>query len=225
MTQWLQAPTAILFDFDYTLVDSSAGIAECINFGLTQMGLADAAADDIHIAVRASLRDAFCTLAGAEHSHRYDEFFALFVQRADAVMVDRTQLFPGVLEAIRSLASSGYDLGIVSSKHRPHIEPVLIRENLHASFAVVIGGADVSQPKPHPDGIRQALSALGTPSASALYVGDSISDAKAAHRAGVRFVAVLSGPTPATAFDSTPAHDILPAVTGLPTWLSQLASE
>jgi phosphoglycolate phosphatase-like HAD superfamily hydrolase len=30
---------AIVFDFDYTLADSSAGAVECINFALGRMGL------------------------------------------------------------------------------------------------------------------------------------------------------------------------------------------
>ena len=30
---------AIIFDFDYTLADSSRGIAECINFALAELSL------------------------------------------------------------------------------------------------------------------------------------------------------------------------------------------
>lgn len=221
----MKTPTAIIFDFDYTLVDPSQGIVECVNYGFQEMGLDRAAPDEIHAAVESSLRDAFRSLSGSEHSHRYEEFFALFVQRADRVMVDRTQPFPGVLDAIESLARDEYALGIVSSKYRPHIEPVLVRENIQQRFSVVVGGDDVAQPKPHPEGILHALDALGTTASSALYVGDTVGDAEAAQRAGVPFVAVLSGPTPAAAFGPTTTHHVLPSVTHLPTWLSQFTTD
>lgn len=218
----MPTPTAIIFDFDYTLVDPSRGIVECINYALQGMGLAQASPGAIHGAVQAPLRDAFCALAGPGHADRYDEFFKLFVERADAVMVDRTRPLPGVAGAVATLTSREYALGIVSSKHRPHIEPVLVRENLHHRFDVVVGGDDVSHPKPDPEGILHALDALGAAASTALYVGDTLGDAEAAQRAGVPFVAVLSGPTPATAFDTVATHHILPSVADLPTWLSQL---
>ena len=49
--------------------------------------------------------------------------------------------------------------------------------------------------KPNPTGLLRAVDALNTPKERCLYVGDSVTDAETALRAGVRFVAVLSGVT------------------------------
>ena len=54
--------------------------------------------------------------------------------------------------------------------------------------------------KPDPTGLLRAVGALGTPKERCLYVGDSLTDAETARRAGVRFAAVLSGVTKREAF-------------------------
>jgi len=54
-----------------------------------------------------------------------------------------------------------------------------------------VTGNDVEHHKPHPEGIRQALERFGLQPSQGLMVGDSVSDAKAAHAAGVRIASVL----------------------------------
>ena len=106
-------------------------------------------------------------------------------------------------------------LGIVSTKYRRRIEGILERERLLDSFAVIVGGEDVSQHKPDPQSLLLALDRLGVPAREALYVGDSVTDAQAARRAGVPFVAVLSGTTPREAFRDCGVYKILADLRGL----------
>jgi phosphoglycolate phosphatase len=47
--------------------------------------------------------------------------------------------------------------------------------------------------KPEPDGLLLALERLEVDKSEAVYVGDTLIDAETARRAGVPFVAVLSG--------------------------------
>lgn len=51
-------------------------------------------------------------------------------------------------------------------------------------FSVMVGFEDVTQRKPHPEGINLALSRLGISPGEAVMVGDSASDIKAAQAAG-----------------------------------------
>ena len=71
-----------------------------------------------------------------------------------------------------------------------------------------MGGEDVSRHKPDPEGILISIERLDAHQ-SALYVGDSLSDAEAAMRAGVPFVEVLTGVTPREAFSKYPAYKII----------------
>ena len=186
---------AVIFDFDYTLADSSPGVIECVNFAFGRLGLRRASPESIRKTIGMSLSKTLEALAGPEHAPLSDEFYRLFVQRADEVMVESTRLYAHVSAAVRELKSLGLLLGIVSSKYRRRIEVTLGAADLLDSFDVIVGGEDVQDIKPSPVGLRKAIDRLTGSVDAALYVGDSTTDAETAKRALVRFVAVLSGVT------------------------------
>ena len=148
-----------------------------------------------------------------------EAFARLFVERADRVMADKTGLLPGVRETVARLRGRGLALGIVSTKYRYRIEGILRREGLLAPFAAIVGGEDVTAHKPDPEGLRLAMERLGAGPEETLYVGDSVTDAEAARRAGVSFVAVLSGTTPREAFLGYPVCAMIQSLTNLPEWI------
>lgn len=215
---------AVIFDFDYTLGDSSTGIIESINYALGRLGLPTATSDAIRGTIGLSLLETFNSLVGPEHrnglgnEHRdlASEFDRLFVERADEVMVDSTVLYDAVPEAVDALAAQGLPLGIVSSKFRRRIEDILRRERLLDRFSIIVGSEDVTAHKPSPVGLLMALSSLSSSCASSMYVGDSVIDAETARRASVPFVAVLSGVTPRSDFDAYAVHGILSDVSQVP---------
>ena len=211
----------ILFDFDYTLADSSTGVIACANFALEALGLPAAAPDAIRRTIGLSLEATFVHLVGT--SVPIDRFQAtskafdrLFIAQADAIMADHTVILPHVAEAIYALRRRGFALGVVSSKFRYRIEHVLEREDLRADFDVIVGREDVIASKPDPEGLLTAMSSLGSVPETTCYVGDSATDAKAAQRAQVPFVAVLSGVTTRAAFSGHAVHTIIASVVGLP---------
>ena len=53
---------AVLFDFDFTLADSSAGIITCINYALSKMGLGESSTEDINKTVGLYLPEALVSL-------------------------------------------------------------------------------------------------------------------------------------------------------------------
>ncbi|RJP25706.1 MAG: HAD family hydrolase [Candidatus Abyssobacteria bacterium SURF_5] len=211
---------AILFDFDYTLVDSSAAITECIGFAFRELGLPEASAGKAPQIIGLPLHEMFLRLVGADHVEKLEEFVHLYRRRADEVMESKTILFASVPETLEKLSKCGIVLGIVSTKGRFRIRPILEREKILQYFQVIVGGEDVSAYKPNPEGLLGAIRQLRSNRAHSLYVGDSIIDAETAMRANVPFVAVLSGETPKERFVNYPAygfiHDLgeLPAVVG-----------
>ena len=211
-----QSIHAAVFDFDYTLADSSEGCVECVNFAFQQMGLASHSDENICRTIGLSLKETFVTLAQEQDAARGAEFARLFVQRADQVMVDLTVMYDSAHSAITSLRKRGLRLGIVSTKYRYRIEQVLERENLRSFFDVVIGGEDVKEHKPHPAGLLEAIKRLECSPQSIVYVGDSVVDAEVARRARVPFVAVLSGVTPEDHFAGYERIGILNDVSELP---------
>jgi phosphoglycolate phosphatase len=76
-------------------------------------------------------------------------------------------------------------------------------------FAVVIGGEDVSNHKPDPEGLIKAMAILDTTPEQCFYIGDSRIDADTAERAQVEFIAVLSGVTKKEEFRYAKTHSVL----------------
>ncbi len=206
---------AIIFDFDYTLADSSRGVIACFNFAFGKLGLPLADDAVIRQTIGLTLHDALVMLGGKEYARHTDEFTRLFMARADEIMADNTELFEVVPETIAALRDLGIRLGIFSLKYRYRIEKVLKREQLLDAFEVIIGAEDVSEYKPNPKGLLVAMDKLDCVHQNCLYVGDSVTDAKTAQRADTTFIAVLSGVTPQTVFEDYDVYTILGDVSGL----------
>jgi len=213
----------IIFDFDYTLADSSRGIIQCTNYALLSMGLPSVSDEAVCRTIGMSLKDTFETLTSIDDPLRAAEFSRLFISKADDVMVDSTELFDCAAPVIRGLKQRNLSLAIVSTKYRHRIEAVLARDGLLDPIDVIIGGEDVARHKPDPEGLLRALEALETAGPKALYVGDSVIDAIVAERAGTPFVAVLSGTTPREAFDQYQPVRVIDNLTELPRVLTRLA--
>jgi phosphoglycolate phosphatase len=192
--------TSVIFDFDYTLADSSSGEVECVNYAFRTMNLPLAANADIHANIGVSLPETYRRLTRDSNKTGADEFVRLFIERADAVMLDYIILFESVKPTVKQLIENGLTLGIVSTKYHRRIDAFLTREKLTHAFTVVVGGEDVPAHKPDPAGLLMALEKLGHSAGQTVYVGDSVVDAETAKRANAAFVAVLSGVTPKEAF-------------------------
>ena len=206
---------AVLFDFDFTLADSSGGVVECMNHALGRLGLPPAPGDAIRKTIGLDLHTALRILAGEEWQSREGEFFEHFVAKADEVMLKYTSFLPGAARVLRTVHESGYGVGVVTTKYRHRIEDALARDGLGAFVDVVVGVDDVPRPKPAPDGLLRAAGSLGIRVGDCVYVGDSEVDAMAAQAAGMAFVGVLSGTTGEEVFAKYPARVVLGGVGGV----------
>jgi phosphoglycolate phosphatase len=207
---------AVIFDFDFTLADSSAGAAECANYALRRLGLPEADAATVHTTIGLSLHAGFEMLTGLGDPSRAARFASLFVEHADRVMADHTVVYDYVPEVVASLRRRGVPLGIVSTKFRYRIEHILAREKLVEHFGVIVGGEDAARHKPDPEALLLALDRMGCRAEDAVYVGDHPVDARAARAAGVRFIATLSGTSGPETFAGTGALALLPDISSLP---------
>jgi len=200
---------SVVFDFDYTLADSSRAVVECANLALRGLGLPERSPDEIRRTIGLSIPNTLARLAGEEHRHRAEEFRMIWRRRSDEIMVDWTDVYPYVPEALRMLRGCGLRLGIVSTKFNQRIDEVLRREGLRDLFETIVGGDEVEHYKPHPQGLLKAMGDLECSSEATVYVGDSVTDAETAERAGAPFVAVLSGVTRRDEFNGFPAYQVL----------------
>ena len=210
----------IIFDFDFTLADSSRGVIECVNYAFKRLNLRIPGEKEIRKTIGLSLENTFIKLSENQQLDNIEKFKHYFIEKADLVMANLTDLYDDTYSVIKILRSNGIKLGIVSTKFRYRIESILRREGILKSFEVIIGGEDVPILKPNPRGLLMAVEQLKLSTLDTLYIGDTIVDAETAFNAGISFIAVLSGPTHKLEFKEFPFKQILKNLSELPNLLS-----
>jgi phosphoglycolate phosphatase len=203
---------AVLFDFDFTLADSSEGVLACFSHALAHVGLAAAAPERVRRTIGLTLPEALRELHGVEDAALADAFTIAFQAHAERVLVRSTRWVERALDTVRACRAAGLATAICSTKRRHHIERVLARDGVATLFDAVVGADDVVRAKPAPDALLAALARIDVPPAQSLYVGDHPVDADAAAEAGVPFVAILTGPSPRSAFGGRPVRRFLTSI-------------
>ena len=208
--------TTYLFDFDYTLADSSRGIVICFRNVLERHGHTGISDEAIKRTIGKTLEDSFSLLSGITAPETLAEYKKEYVKEADTYMTVNTFFFPETVTVLKTLKSQGAQIGIISTKFRFRIREMVDQHFPKDFFDIIIGGEDVKQAKPDPQGIKKALRRLHRRKSETLYIGDSTVDAETAQAAKVDFVGVLNGMTTREELMVYPHRQILDNLSLLP---------
>lgn len=188
--------TIYIFDFDYTLVDSSRGIVTCFRHVLGNHGHTGVTDTEIKRTIGKTLEESFSILTGITEARTLADYKREYVKAADVHMTANTFFFPETIEVLETLKSQGAVLGIVSTKFRYRILDLFEITGHDGLVDFIVGGEDVTAAKPDPEGLLLAIGrASGGGKSEVLYVGDSVVDAATAQAAGTDFAGVLHGMT------------------------------
>ena len=217
----------VLFDFDYTLGDSTGAIAEGFRRGFTAMGRRPPTVEQVRSTVGMRLEDAYTFLTGDGNPDRQAEFHRLFMYSVGVkaqgkdrmLMIEGTKLLPGAVELLSALKGAGIPAAIVSTKPGETIRRIFAYYGHSDLLALVIGGDEVTCSKPDPEGVKLALDRLGLAADRVLFCGDTVIDAATARAGGCDFCAVLNGTTPRKAFADYPHVHIADDLSDLQNWL------
>lgn len=118
------------------------------------------------------------------------EWFKLAYQREE-----RVRVFEGIPETLLKLSQRpDTQMAIATSKLRDEYDHHFANLFSFAKlFDVVITSNDTDRHKPDPEPVLAALSQMHATPETAVYVGDTVNDEKAAHAAGVKFASALYG--------------------------------
>jgi phosphoglycolate phosphatase len=208
----------IVFDWDGTLFDSAAVIADCIQQAARDMALPvpdrRTASHVIGLGLNDSLRHAMPALP----ADRYPEFLALyrgyFLEREDSL-----SLFPGVAELLMDLKQRGHRLAVATGKPRRGLDRALQASGIGPLFAASRCG-DETRPKPDPAMLLELLRELEIDRQSGLMIGDTSHDLQMARSAGVDAVAVSYGAHPGETLRTLAPRACVASVEELRQWLT-----
>jgi pyrophosphatase PpaX len=184
--------SAVLFDFDGTLVDTTEMIHQSMRHATTEvLGREDIPRETLLANVGQPLPRQMELIDTENAESLLEAYRTHHEQHHDALIRE----FPGVEESLHSLGSAGTKVAVVTSKRRVSVEMALeIFPGLRNVVDRFVTLEDTTQHKPHPEPLLRALELLGSiPKERAAYVGDSPFDVEAAKAAGLTSVAVSWG--------------------------------
>jgi HAD superfamily hydrolase (TIGR01549 family) len=183
--------TAVLFDIDGTLVDSTYHHAIAWHRAFARHGLhpdvrrihrtigmggdklvTEVAGEDVEAELGDALRDAW-----------REEYLPL-----------REEVVPlaGAADLVRGLRAAGHRIALASSGDPQFSREAVDLLGIGDDIEVLTTSEDVEDSKPDPDLIGETLRRMGDP-ARAVFVGDTVHDVEAAARAGLPCLGLLSG--------------------------------
>lgn len=181
----------IVFDWDGTLMDSTACIADSLRAACGDLGYAVPSERDARYIIGLGLHDALAhVLPGVSVTHypalveRYRHHF----MRQDG----GTTLFPGVAELLTALRASGHRLAVATGKSRRGLDRALSVTGLTELFAATRCGEE-GLPKPHPHMLEWMMRELSVPAERTLMIGDTTHDLAMARSANVPALAMAHG--------------------------------
>ncbi len=180
--------STLIFDLDGTLVDSSRGVVEAVNFALRQNGQPEKPPATICRYIGYPLQTMFADFTDVP----YDRLLAKFRVRAVETVVSSAEPLDGVDETLTRLDQLGYRMGIATTKIKPQLDAIIDKLGWCGFFDATVGGDEVEKVKPAPDAFLLALKRLDADPVRSLAIGDTVNDVLSAKASGLAVVGIKS---------------------------------
>jgi len=178
----------LIFDLDGTLIDSSGGVVEAVNYSLKMMGEPIQEADAIKKFIGFPLYQMYPVFTDAP----VNQLCQHFKVKAAETVVNSTCVLPGVEAVLGTLHDRGFRMAIATTKIKEHVAGIVAKFGWNAYFDATVGGNEVAKVKPDPAAFYLALERLGVVADESMAVGDTINDILAAQAVPMKVAAVRS---------------------------------
>jgi phosphoglycolate phosphatase len=202
---------AAIIDLDGTMVDTLGDFVQALNRMLADLDLPPIGAAQVEcmvgkgsehliksvlnhvLALDGKASVAIKTEATKATEAIYPSAWASYQRHYPHVNGQYSCIYPGVLEGLQALHSTGLHLACLTNKPTAFAQTLLRAKGLDGFFVQVFGGDAFERKKPDPLPLHKTCEALGSAPARTLMVGDSSNDAQAARAAGCPVVLVTYG--------------------------------
>jgi beta-phosphoglucomutase len=186
-------PLAVIFDVDGVLIDSyDAHFKAWVEIG-RERGFS-ITEEQFATSFGRTSREAIVEIFGLKDltPDEIKELDEVKEARYRDLLADSFPELAGAGEFIDALVREGFLLGVGSSGPPPNVDLAVDKLNRRAKFGAIITGRDVTRGKPDPQVFLLGAERLGVPPARCCVIEDAPAGIEAAHRAGMKCVAVTS---------------------------------
>ena len=209
----------IVFDWDGTVMDSTAVIVKSIQEAARDLGLpvpADAIASHvIGLGLGDALAIAVPGMSQAEHPRLVERYVAHWRAHENDLI-----LFSGMRELLVQLKERDHALAVATGKSRAGLDRALAQGGIGHLFDAT-RCADETHSKPHPQMLYDLMERLDAEPARTLMIGDTTHDSQMAHNAGVDALSVTYGAHPRAQLETLNPKAVLESVRELSAWLTR----
>jgi phosphoglycolate phosphatase len=211
----------IVFDWDGTLMDSTAAIVKCIQGAAKDLGLPvpsdTAAAHVIGLGLGEAMQTVMPDIDPALYPRMTERYRYHFLTKDHELV-----LFDGVRDMLTELSQEGYFLAVATGKSRVGLNRALNGVRLLSMFDAT-RCADETFSKPHPAMLQELTRELGQDMRRTVMIGDTTHDLLMANNAGAAGIAVEYGAHPLNQLQACRPIFSAKSVRELHQWLSENA--
>ena len=117
-------PKLVVFDWDGTILDTTAAIALSIQYACEKIGLPVPSTSLAKSVIGLGWRDAIRIVAPTCPEEDYSTFGSFYTERYRPAETE-VHLFPGIVELLQKLKNSGIELAVATGKSRRGLNRVL----------------------------------------------------------------------------------------------------
>jgi len=211
----------IVFDWDGTLMDSTAAIVKCIQAAARDLGLPvpsdTSAAHVIGLGLAEAMQAAMPDIQPSLYPRMVERYRYHFLTKDHELV-----LFKGVREMLADLNNQGYFLAVATGKSRVGLNRALNATGLLSIFDAT-RCADETFSKPHPAMLQELTRELGQDLRRTVMIGDTTHDLMMANNAGAFGIAVEFGAHPVAQLQACNPLFSARAIPELHAWLLEHA--
>lgn len=171
-----------IFDFDYTLFDTSKGMNECYERAFLSINL-EYKQSELNLYVQESLEATFYRYSN--DSNLFPVFEKTFLETSHKCMLNLSVPYADTKDTLEALKACGKKMYIVTGKPQKRVEELLEKYKCLELITDIVGYGEYRFPKPSPESLNICINSNNLTLTETVYVGDSPYDMTAAQGAGI----------------------------------------
>jgi phosphoglycolate phosphatase len=211
----------IVFDWDGTVMDSTAVIASSIQAACRDLGLIEPSDAVARHVIGLGLQEALSQAVPDLQENQRDDLVARyrhhFLAQGEAI-----PLFEGAQQTIAELHAAGHWLAVATGKSRQGLKRAMQTSGMESYFHAT-RTADQTFSKPHPAMLLEIMGELGVIAQRVLMVGDTTHDLQMARNAGVDAIGMTHGAHPEDQLRALEPLALMDDFVGLRAWFKEYA--